>query len=83
MAVTNTWMISYTYIARMSLLKYFKPALPTPAQSSIGDSLTAAANKEVEKITGVSASRKRKRYATYSDEYRSKIGWYAAENGNT
>ena len=66
----------------MSLFKYFKPALPSPAQSGIGESLTVAANKEVEKITGPPASRKRKQYATYTDEDRGKIGRYTAKNGN-
>ena len=64
----------------MSLFIYFKPALPSPAQSGIGDSLTTAANKEVEKITGPSASIKRKQYVRYLNEDPDKIGWYAAEN---
>lgn len=65
----------------MSLLKYFKPS---PSQTEIGKRLTAAANKEVERVTSAasSAERKRKRYATYTDEDRAKIGRYAAENGN-
>ena len=67
----------------MSLLKYFKPVLPSSAQTGIGESATLAANKEVEKITEPpSTSRKRKQYATYTEEDRGKIGRYAAENGN-
>ena len=59
--------------------EYFKPSLATASQTGIGDRLTAAANTEVERITSVDCSkRKRKRYAAYSD----KIGKYAAENGN-
>ena len=62
---------------------YFKPSLPTASQAGIGDRLTAAANTEVERITSVDRSEwKRKRYATYSDKHRAKIGKYAAENGN-
>ena len=68
----------------MSLFKYFKPAPPSPAQTGVGESATAAANKEVEKITGPPppTSRKRKQYATYTDEDRGRIGRYAVENGN-
>ena len=67
----------------MSILKYFKPSLPTPSQTGIGDGPTAAANREVEQITSVDRSeRKRKRYAIYSDEDHANIGRYAAENGN-
>ena len=33
----------------MSLLKYFKPVLPSSAQTGIGESATVVANKEVEK----------------------------------
>ena len=69
----------------MSLFKYFKRAesLPTASQTGIGEQLTAAANKEVERaISTTTSSGKRKRYATYTDQDRAKIGRYAAENGN-
>lgn len=52
----------------MSFLKYLKPVLPSPAQTGIGESATAAANKEVEKSTERSTSRKRKQYVTYMEE---------------
>ena len=56
---------------------------PTPSQTGIGKRLTAAANREVERITSVNHSeRKSKRYAAYSDKDHAKIGRYAAENGN-
>ena len=65
----------------MSVFKYFKPALPSPAQTGVGDSITTTANKEVEKITGPPTRRKTKQYATYTDEDRGRIGRCAAENG--
>ena len=49
----------------MSLFKYFKRAesLPTPSQTGIGEQLTAAANKEVERaISTTTSSGKRKVY---------------------
>ena len=52
---------------------------PRASQTGIGDRLTAAANTEVERITSVDRSkRKRKRYAAYID----KLCKYTAENGN-
>ena len=52
--------------------------------SGIGDRSTAAANKEVERITSAASSsgQKRKRHATYTDKNRAKISRYAAEIGN-
>ena len=35
-------------VAKISLLNYFKPVLPSPAQAGTGESATEAANKEVD-----------------------------------
>ena len=54
-----------------------KPSLPMLSQTGIGDRLTAAVNKEVKHIPSIDRSeRKRRQYATYSDEDRTKIGRY-------
>ena len=56
----------------MSLFKYFKRAesLPTPSQTGIGEQLTAAANKEVERaISTTTSSGKRKVYTASPVRY--------------
>ena len=70
----------------MSLLRYLnqtKTPLPTVHQTAIGEQATTEANRQVERVVGEMQSGKRKRYTTYTDKDKARIGRYAAENGNT
>ena len=74
---------------KMSIQSYFKPArsLPTPAETGIGEVATKEANRAVQRVLDEQSSQqpspKRRKYTTFNDEQRARVGKYAAENGNT
>ena len=72
------------------LRRYFKTvvALPTAAETGIGEVDTTAANKAVQQVIDGGAEsggrgRKHKAYTNFTDEQRAKRGKYAAENSNS
>ena len=66
----------------------FKPvsSLPTPEETGIGAVATKEANKAVQRVLNKQRCQqppsKRRRYTTFSDKQRAKVGKYAEENGN-
>ena len=74
---------------KMSIRSYFKPAcsLPTPVETGIGAVATKEANRAVQRVLDEQSSQqpspKRRKYTTFNDEQRARVGKYAAENGNT
>ena len=59
----------------MSLYKYFKRKdLPTPEETGIGEKATKVANTSVAEVVAEVRAKKGKRYTSFTDEDRARIG---------
>ena len=81
--------ISLRRARKMCIQRYFKPvsSLLTLEEMGIGVLAKKEANKAMQCVLDEQSSQqpssKRRKYTTFSDEQRAKVGKYAAENGNT